>query len=157
VESGYEPFMQIALEEARLAAAAGDVPVGCVIIRDDTRQVIGRGRNRREADEDPTAHAEILALREAAAQLGQWRLVGCTLIVTLEPCAMCAGAIVNARVPRVVFGARDPKAGAAGSLMNLLVDPRLNHRAQLLEGILAGECAALLRDFFQKQRSLGKK
>ena len=149
--------MQIALEEARLAAAAGDVPVGCVIIRDDTRQVIGRGRNRREADEDPTAHAEILALREAAAQLGQWRLVGCTLIVTLEPCAMCAGAMVNARVPRVVFGAKDPKAGAAGSLMNLLADPRLNHRAQLLEGVLADECAALLRYFFQKQRSLGKK
>jgi tRNA(adenine34) deaminase len=157
MSGGYEPFMHIALQEARLAAEAGDVPVGCVIIRDDTLEGLGKGRNRREVDQDPTAHAEILALREAAAQLGHWRLVGCTLIVTLEPCAMCAGAMVNARVPRVVFGARDPKAGAAGSLLNLLGDPRLNHRAQLLEGVLADECAALLRAFFQKQRSLGKK
>lgn len=153
----YEHFMREALLEAGLAGAAGDVPVGCVVVRDDTAHIIGRGRNRREADEDPTAHAEMLALRQAALALGHWRLLGCTLFVTLEPCAMCAGAIVNARVPRVVYGARDPKAGAAGSLMNLLADPRLNHRAELIDGILADECAQVLRAFFQQQRAMGKK
>jgi len=157
VPDTYETLMREALHEARLAAEAGDVPVGCVVARSDTGEVIGRGRNRREVDEDPTAHAEIVAMRQAAAVLGTWRLVGCTLVVTLEPCAMCAGAMVNARVPRVVYGAADPKAGAAGSLMNLLDDPRLNHRAEVVAGALAEECGQVLRDFFARQRALGKK
>lgn len=149
--------MREALREACLAGEAGDVPIGCVVVHDESGQIIGRGRNRREAEEDPTAHAEILAMREAAQRLRHWRLLGCTLLVTLEPCPMCAGAIVNARLPRVVFGAADPKAGAAGSLMNLLDDARLNHRAQVVGGVLESECAQLLRDFFGQQRALGKK
>ena len=153
----YEPFMREALEEALLALQTGDVPVGCVVVRDSDARIIGRGRNRREADRDATAHAEILALRQAAASLGQWRLEACTLLVTLEPCPMCAGAIVNARVPRVVFGAHDPKGGAAGSLMNLLADPRLNHRAEVVSGVLREQCARPLRDFFRAQRAAGKK
>ena len=153
----YEPLMRQALEEARLALQTGDVPIGCVVVRDSDGQIIGRGRNRREADKDPVAHAEILALREAAAKLGQWRLEGCTLLVTLEPCPMCAGAIVNARVPRVVFGTHDPKAGAAGSLMNLLADPRLNHRTEVISGVVREESARLLREFFREQRAVGKK
>jgi tRNA(adenine34) deaminase len=153
----YETFMLEALSEARLAGAAGDVPIGCVVVHDDTGRIIGRGRNRREVDRDPTAHAEILAMREAAVALGQWRLVGCTLVVTLEPCPMCAGAIVNARVARVVFGTADPKAGAAGSVMNLLNDARLNHQAEVIAGTLADACALLLREFFQRQRAMGKK
>ena len=149
--------MRQALEEARLALQTGDVPIGCVVVRDSDGQVLGRARNQREADKDPTAHAEVLALRQAAAALGQWRLEGCTLVVTLEPCPMCAGAIVNARIPQLVFGAHDPKAGAAGSLMNLLADPRLNHRAQITSGVLREECARLLREFFRQQRAAGKK
>ena len=149
--------MREALVEARLAEAAGDVPVGCVIARDDTGEIIARGRNRREVDADPTAHAEVVAIRAAAKTLGHWRLVGCALVVTLEPCAMCAGAIVNARVARVVFGAPDPKAGAAGGVINLLDHPKLNHRPVVVAGVLSDESAAMLRHFFQTQRLLGKK
>ena len=149
--------MRIALAEATLAEAAGDVPVGCVIARGDTGEIIARGRNRREVDADPTAHAEVVAIRAAAKVIGHWRLLDCTLAVTLEPCAMCAGAIVNARVGRVVYGASDPKAGAAGGVMNLLEHPELNHRPQVVAGVLADECAQQLRAFFRKQRALGKK
>lgn len=140
-----------ALAQARLALATGDVPVGAVVVGPDGR-VIGRGRNEREATGDPTAHAEVLALREAAAAVGRWRLDDCTLVVTLEPCAMCAGAVVLARVPRVVLGAWDPKAGAAGSMHDLLRDRRLNHRVEVIGGVLADESAALLRDFFADRR-----
>jgi tRNA(adenine34) deaminase len=149
--SADERFMRLALAEARAAEAAGDVPVGCVVVKDG--RVVGRGRNQREVLQDPTAHAEVLAITAAAAEAGSWRLEGCTLYVTLEPCAMCAGAAVLARLPRVVFGAKDPKAGAAGSLMNLLQDPRLNHRAELCDGVLAAESAELLRGFFKRLRS----
>ena len=149
-------LMREALAEADAAGAAGDVPVGCVIVGPDA-DVIARGRNRREVDGDPLAHAEVVAMREAAKATAEWRLVGCTLVVTLEPCPMCAGAIVNARLPRVIYGCRDPKAGAAGSVMNLLEDERLNHRANVSGGVLADECADRLRAFFRAQRALGKK
>jgi tRNA(adenine34) deaminase len=145
-----EHLMRQAIEEARLCAQWGDVPVGCVIARDGAL-VAGAG-NGRERLQDPTAHAEILALRDAAHSAGSWRLDGCTLYVTLEPCAMCAGAIVLARVDRVVVGAPDPKAGFAGSLGDLLRDERLNHRAELTTGVLAEPCGDLLRDFFRERR-----
>ncbi|MGF1635014.1 MAG: tRNA adenosine(34) deaminase TadA [Phycisphaerae bacterium] len=151
----HETAMRLALEQAALADAAGEVPVGCVIVRGD--DVVGAGHNLRENAADPTAHAEVVAMRAAAAAQGHWRLTDCTLYVTLEPCCMCAGAIVNARVPHVVFGCRDPKAGAAGSLMNLLNDPRLNHRCDIEESVLQEACAELLRAFFRRQRALGKK
>jgi len=138
--------MNLALEEARAAAAAGEVPVGCVIARDGA--VIGRGRNRRETDQDPLAHAELLAIAEAARSLGSWRLEHTTLYVTLEPCPMCAGAIVNSRIPRVVYGADDPKAGAARTLFGLLDDPRLNHRCEVVPGVLADPCGHILGEFF---------
>lgn len=144
-------LMQLALDEAKAAAAIDEVPVGCVIV-DATGQVIGRGQNRREIDADPTAHAEIVAMRQAARHLGYWRLVDCTLVVTLEPCPMCAGAIVNSRVKRVVYGCDDPKAGAARTLYQLLTDPRLNHRAEVVAGVMAEECAQLLREFFRAKR-----
>lgn len=143
--------MAQALAEAHRALATGDVPVGAVVVG-PAGDVVGRGRNAREATGDPTAHAEVLALRDAAARLGRWRLDDCTLVVTLEPCAMCAGAIVPARVPRVVLGAWDPKAGAAGSLYDLLRDRRLNHRAEVVAGVLGDECSAVLRDFFDAHR-----
>lgn len=143
-------FMEEALALARKAAELGEVPVGAVVVRDG--QVIGRGFNRRETWGDPTAHAEMLAIREAARAVGGWRLTGCTLYVTLEPCAMCAGAIVLARLDRVVYGAVDPKAGAVGSLMNLVQDERLNHRAEVIAGIEAESCGELLRDFFRSRR-----
>lgn len=143
--------MGLALELAREALTSDDVPVGAVVLGPDGA-VLGRGRNRREADADPTAHAEMLALREAARTLGTWRLSGCTLVVTLEPCTMCAGALVLARVERVVLGAWDPKAGAAGSVRDVVRDVRLNHRAEVVGGVRAQECAALLRDFFDGQR-----
>jgi tRNA(adenine34) deaminase len=146
-----EAAMRAALDEARLAAATADVPVGAVVL-DADGVVVGRGRNAREASGDPTAHAEMLALREAAAVLGTWRLDGCTLVVTLEPCAMCAGAAVLARVPRVVLGAWDPKAGACGSVHDLVRDPRLNHRVEVLGGVLEAECGAVLREFFDARR-----
>ena len=128
--------------------------MGCVVL-DRTGAVIGRGHNAREAYGDPTAHAEIIALRDAAATVGQWRLTGCTLVVTLEPCAMCAGAIVLSRVDRLVYGAIDPKAGAVGSLWDLVRDRRLNHRPEVISGVLAEECAELLRAFFADHRELG--
>jgi len=140
-----------ALDEARAALATGDVPIGAVVL-DPAYAVIGRGRNVREADADPTGHAEIVALREAAATRGEWRLDGCTLVVTLEPCTMCAGAAVLARVERVVFGAWDPKAGAVGSLWDVVRDRRLNHRPEVVSGVLAEESTALLDEFFATHR-----
>jgi tRNA(adenine34) deaminase len=145
-----ERWMSEALVEARSAVEHDDVPIGAVVVRGDS--VIGRGRNERERREDPTAHAEILALREAAATLGSWRVLDATLYVTLEPCAMCAGAIVLSRIPRVVYGCPDPKAGAAGSVLDVLAEPRLNHRPEVLGGVLADECADLLRSFFRARR-----
>jgi tRNA(adenine34) deaminase len=143
--------MRQALDEARAALATDDVPIGAVVL-DASGAVIGRGRNRREADNDPTAHAEVAALREAAAGSGRWRLEGCTLVVTLEPCTMCAGATVLSRVDRLVFGCFDEKAGAVGSLWDVVRDRRLNHRPEVLPGILAEESASLLRDFFVRHR-----
>jgi tRNA(adenine34) deaminase len=142
--------MREALALARAAADAGEVPIGAVALFDG--ELVGRGANRREGDRDPTAHAEIQAIREAAALLGRWRLTGVTLVVTLEPCAMCAGAMVLARIDRLVFGASDPKAGAVGSLMDLSRDPRLNHRFEVERGLLAEECGDVLRAFFRARR-----
>ena len=142
--------MKRALAEAREAASHDDVPIGAVIVLDG--EVIAAAGNRREADLDPTAHAELLAIRRAAAVMGGWRLPGTTLFVTLEPCAMCAGAIVLARIPRVVYGASDPKAGAAGSILDVLGEPSLNHRPEVTPGVLATECGALLTDFFAARR-----
>ena len=142
--------MREAIVEAELAATHGDVPVGAVVVRDG--QVIARGHNRREADQDPTAHAEVLALREASGVVGSWRLDGCTLYVTLEPCAMCAGACVLARLPRLVFGADDPKAGAVGALWDIPRDPRLNHTVEVVRGVEAQACGELLREFFREKR-----
>jgi tRNA(adenine34) deaminase len=150
-------WMRQAIDLAREAMSIGEVPIGCVIVHDPTGNVIGRGYNRRETDRDPTAHAEVLAMREAGKALGHWRLVDCTLVVTLEPCPMCAGAIVNARVPRLVYGCDDPKAGAVRTLYQVCNDDRLNHRVEVRAGILADECAELLRSFFRQQRALGKK
>lgn len=146
-----ERLMGLALAEARLALATGDVPVGAVVV-DAAGAVLGRGHNAREADGDPTAHAEVLALRAAAARRGTWRLDGCTLVVTLEPCTMCAGAIVLARVPRVVLGAWDPKAGACGSVRDVVRDARLNHRVEVVGGVREEECAHVLRAFFEGRR-----
>ena len=139
--------MRLALGQARLAAEHGDVPIGAVVL-DPAGQVLAVAGNRREVDSDPTAHAEILALREAARALGSWRLVDCTLVVTLEPCTMCAGALVLARVGRLVFGAYAPKAGAVASVFDVVRDPRLNHRVDVRGGILEADCGALLSDFF---------
>jgi tRNA(adenine34) deaminase len=145
-----EDFMRLALQEARSALAHDDVPVGALVVR--SGEVIGTGHNERELRQDPTAHAEVLAMQAAAAGLGSWRLLDCTLYVTLEPCAMCAGAIVLARVPRVVYGTVDPKAGAAGSVLDVLAEPRLNHRPVVEGGLLAQECASELRAFFAARR-----
>jgi len=142
--------MRIALTEARLAVEAGEVPVGAIVVRDG--EIIARTSNRTIRDQDATAHAESLAIREASAHVGSWRLDGCTLYVTLEPCAMCAGALVLARVDRVVFGAWDPKAGMAGSVGDLLRHPRLNHRPEVQGGVCEAEASALLRDFFTARR-----
>ena len=153
--ASFEPAMRMALAEA---AAPGpgdvpaDIPVGAVIF-DEAGTVLARARNRREADRDPVAHAEIVAIRQAALALGQWRLTGLTLVVTLEPCTMCAGAVTAARLDRVVYGATDPKAGAVGSLWDVLRDTRLNHRPEVIGGVLAEECGALLRDFFESRRT----
>lgn len=149
--SPYDVPMQSALLEAQSALSSGDVPIGAVVV-DDIGTVLGRGRNVREAEGDPTGHAEIVALREAARARGAWRLDGCTLVVTLEPCTMCAGAAVLARVDRIVFGAYDEKAGAVGSLWDVVRDRRLNHRPEVLAGIRADESTALLDDFFRTQR-----
>src|SRR5829696_3450626 len=145
-----ERFMRLALEEAARALEHDDVPVGAVLVHDG--EVIGTGHNERELRQDPSAHAEMIALRAAAAALGSWRLLDTVLYVTLEPCAMCAGAIVLGRVPRVVYGTADPKAGAAGSVLDILAEPRLNHRPAVEGGVLAPECAALLVDFFAARR-----
>ena len=143
--------MESALEQARLALTTSDVPVGAVVI-DETGAVIGVGRNEREALGDPTAHAEVLALRAAARHRGEWRLSGCSLVVTLEPCTMCAGAAVQARIGRIIFGAFDDKAGAVGSLWDVVRDRRLPHRPEVVSGVLADECGAILREFFKAQR-----
>jgi tRNA(adenine34) deaminase len=147
-----EDWMRVALDEARAAPGYGDVPVGAVVVGPDGVE-LGRGRNRREQAGDPTAHAELEALRAAARALGSWRLDGCTLVVTLEPCSMCAGGMVQARVARLVFGADDPKAGAVTSLFDLVRDPRLPHRVEVRRGVLAAECGEVLRDFFRGRRA----
>jgi tRNA(adenine34) deaminase len=147
-----QTLMAIALDEARAAAEHGDVPIGALVARVDDGEMLGRRHNERELAGDPTAHAEILALRDAARAVGSWRLDGCALVATLEPCAMCAGAVVAARLDLVAFGAADPKAGALGSLYNLAADPRLNHEARVIDGVRAPECAALLTEFFAERR-----
>jgi tRNA(adenine34) deaminase len=150
-DPAYDGWMGLALEQAALAVATGDVPVGAVVV-DPAGRPIGAGANRREADGDPTAHAEVLALRSAARELGAWRLDGCTLVVTLEPCLMCAGALVLARVERLVFGAWDPKAGAAGSVWDVPRDRAVNHRFEVVPEVRAEECSGLLTAFFEARR-----
>jgi tRNA(adenine34) deaminase len=146
-----------AISEARKADALGEVPIGAVILHVPTGKIIARGHNLRETQKDPTAHAEIVALRQAARELNSWRILDSVMAVTLEPCVMCAGALVNARLPTLVYGCDDPKAGAVRTLYQLCEDQRLNHRVEIVSHVLAGECAALLQAFFQKQRALGKK
>lgn len=153
VTETWDTAMEVALAEARAAAEHGDVPIGAVVVIDD--RIVARRHNERELTGDPTAHAEVLALRDAAASIGSWRLDGATLVVTLEPCAMCAGAAINARVERVVFGARNMEAGACGSLLHLGVDPRLNHEFVTVADVRASECAALLTSFFGARRTDG--
>lgn len=150
----FESLMREALGQAQLAQAGGEVPIGAVVARGG--EVIARAHNRRATDADPTAHAEMLAIRAAAAVVGDWRLTGCTLAVTLEPCCMCAGAIVLARLDRLIYGAADPKAGAVETLYRLCTDERLNHRVEVVGGILADPCADLLSDFFARRRAAGK-
>ncbi|WP_312178972.1 tRNA adenosine(34) deaminase TadA [Arthrobacter sp.] len=152
--SAHEAWMGLALDEARSALTTADVPIGAVVVGPDGR-ILGTGRNEREATGDPTAHAEVVAIRAAAAAVGEWRLAGCTLVVTLEPCAMCAGAIVLARIPRVVFGAWDEKAGASGSVFEILREPRLNHWVEVFPGVREAESGALLREFFGARRMPG--
>ncbi|GAA2739305.1 MULTISPECIES: tRNA adenosine(34) deaminase TadA [Kitasatospora] len=151
VRDPWTDLMRLAMAEAALATATGDVPVGALVLGPDGT-VIGRGHNEREAVGDPTAHAEVVALRQAALAVGEWRLSGCTLVVTLEPCTMCAGALVLSRIDRVVYGALDEKAGAAGSLFDVMRDRRLNHRPEVVPGVLADECSAQLLAFFDTQR-----
>jgi tRNA(adenine34) deaminase len=150
-------LMRQAIAEAHAALVVEEVPIGCVIFHHPTQTIIARAHNRREGDSDPTAHAEILAIRQAAAALADWRLTDCTLAVTVEPCPMCAGAIVNARIARLVYGCPDPKAGAVRTLYRLCDDPRLNHRVEVAADILPQPCAQLLADFFKAQRAAGKK
>lgn len=144
-------WMELALELARRGAEAGEVPVGALVIKDG--QIVGQGHNRNLLDNDPTAHAEIVALRQAAATLGNHRLIGCEIFVTVEPCAMCAGAMVHARIARLVYGAADPKAGAVSSVLQVINHPRLNHKMEVTAGVLADQCAELLQDFFRKKRA----
>ena len=151
----FDAWMGAAMEQAAKAEALGDVPVGAVVVRDG--RVVAAAHNRRIVDADPTAHAEMLAIRAAAATLGDWRLAGCTLVVTLEPCCMCAGAVVLARLDRLVYGAADPKAGAVETLYRICTDARLNHKVEVVGGIRADECGAMLTRFFRKQRAMGKK
>ncbi len=154
MEAGlHEHYMDLALEEARLAQAAGEVPVGAVVV-DEKGQVIGRGHNQPISHSDPTAHAEILAIREACRSTVNYRLGGATLYCTIEPCAMCAGAIIHSRIDRLVFGAPDVRFGAAGSLYNFLTDPRLNHSVEVIRGIRDAECTAILQEFFRTRRAL---
>lgn len=150
-ESTDERFMRIALDCAALAPASGEVPIAAVLVHEG--QILAQAHNLRETRQDPTAHAEILVIQEAAAKLGTWRLIGCTLYVTLEPCPMCAGAMVLSRIARTVFGAWDPKAGACGSLMDIPTDPRLNHRVEMTGGILEKESQRILQEFFRKRRT----
>jgi tRNA(adenine34) deaminase len=152
-----ETYMREAIAEARLALAKDEVPIGCVIVHDPSSKIIGRGHNVRETQHDPTGHAEIIAMRQAADAMGHWRLLDCTMYVTLEPCPMCAGGIINARIPRLVYGCDDPKAGAVRTLFQLCEDERLNHGVDVTPGVLADECAELLRSFFRAQRAMGKK
>jgi tRNA(adenine34) deaminase len=152
-----ENWMREAIAEAHKALAADEVPIGAIVVHEPTQKIIGRGHNRRETNHDPTAHAEIIALQQAARELESWRLIDCLLVVTLEPCPMCAGAIVNARIPRLIYGCADPKAGAVRTLYRLCEDDRLNHCVAVEEGVLADECAELLKDFLRKQRAMGKK
>ena len=148
-DSDYE-WMREAILEAKKAEQLGEVPIGAVIVKNG--EVIGRGHNLRETSFDPTAHAEMIAIREASSRLGAWRLLDCTLYVTLEPCPMCAGALVQGRIQKVIYGTTDPKAGCAGTLMNLLQEPRFNHETELVSGLLQEECAALLTQFFRRLR-----
>jgi tRNA(adenine34) deaminase len=143
-------WMEQALEQARLAAAAGEVPVGALVIKEG--KVLGLGQNRNLRENDPTAHAEIIALRQAAATLGNHRLTGCVMFSTIEPCSMCAGAMVHARIARLAYGASDPKAGAAGSVVQVINHPQLNHKMEITAGILAGKCAEILQEFFRRKR-----
>ncbi len=149
----HEHYMELALEEGRKAESAGEVPVGAIVI-DERGEVIGRGFNHPISAADPAAHAEIMALRDAASRVRNYRLTGTTLYCTLEPCIMCAGAMIHARIQRIVFGAPDPKAGAAGSLYNVLSDPRLNHSLEIVRGVRLEECSAVLQNFFRSRRSL---
>ena len=148
--SGDESWMEQALEQARLAAQAGEVPVGALVIKDG--EIIGLGHHRNLLDHDPAAHAEIIALRQAAARLGNHRLTGCAMFVTIEPCAMCAGALVHARLARLVYGTSDPKAGAAGSVLQVLNHPGLNHKMEIRSGVLAEKCSEILQKFFREKR-----
>jgi tRNA(adenine34) deaminase len=143
-------WMELALEQAQLAAAAGEVPVGALVIKDG--EIIGRGHNRNLLDNDPTAHAEIVALRQAAARLGNHRLTGCVMVTTIEPCSMCAGALIHARIARLVYGTSDPKAGAADSLLQVINHPGLNHRMEVTAGVLADRCSEILQKFFRQKR-----
>jgi|SRR5215472_2450143 len=143
-------WMERALEQAELAGAAGEVPVGALVIKDG--EIIGQGHNRNLLDDDPTAHAEIVALRQAAARHGNHRLTGCTMVATIEPCSMCAGALIHARIARLVYGASDPKAGAAGSIVQVINHPGLNHRMEVTAGVLAGKCSEILQKFFRQKR-----
>jgi tRNA(adenine34) deaminase len=151
----HDPWMRRALDLARQAFEQEEVPIGAVVVHDG--RIIGEGYNQRETLQDPTAHAEMLALTQAAGSLGSWRLLDCTLYVTLEPCPMCAGAIVQARIPRVIYGAADPKAGACHTLYKITSDPRLNHQCTVMGGVLLTECRGILQEFFALQRSRGKK
>ncbi|WP_426450433.1 tRNA adenosine(34) deaminase TadA [Paenibacillus sp. S-38] len=151
MEEEHVRFMRAAIEEARKAEAIREVPIGAVIVREG--EIIGRGYNRRETDKDPLAHAELIAIREASEHLDAWRLLNCRLYVTLEPCPMCAGAIVQSRIVQVVYGTQDPKAGCAGTLMNLLQEERFNHRVDVVSGILQEECGSMLTDFFRRLRA----
>ena len=150
-----EKYMKEAIRQARKAWKLNEVPIGCVIVRED--RIIARGYNRRNTDKNTLAHAELLAIRKASRAVGDWRLEDCTMYITLEPCQMCAGAIVQARIPRVVIGSRNPKAGCAGSILNLLDIPAFNHQAELTEGVLGEECSALMTDFFRELRERRKK
>jgi tRNA(adenine34) deaminase len=153
VNATSEHWMEQAIAQARLALTLYEVPIGCVIVHEPSHRIIAAAHNRRETDHDPTAHAEILAMRQAATEIGDWRLIDCTLIVTLEPCPMCAGAMVNARISHLIYGCDDPKAGAVRTLYNICDDVRLNHRIEITNGVRAAECGQLLQDFFRARRS----
>lgn len=146
----YEKYMALAIEQAKIAYENNEVPIGCVIVYDD--KVIGKGANKRVTAHNVLAHAEIIAINEACGYMNDWRLENCTLIVTVEPCPMCSGAILQARIPKIVYGTRNPKAGCVGSIYNLLHEPRFNHRAEVVEGVMAEECAAIMKDFFKRFR-----